>query len=132
GVEPGSQVLAVSLSGADAEIGERPEALVARITTALRRLCPAAREATVLDAVVTREHAATFRGVPGTAALRLGPRTRIANLALAGAWTATGWPATMEGAVRSGRAAAEVALAAVGHLRGRPVAGTDRLKEVVA
>lgn len=108
------QVLAVSLSGAEKEIGERPEVLIERISRALRDLFPEARSARVVDAVVTREHDATFRGVPGTAALRCGPVTGVRNLSLAGAWTDTGWPATMEGAVRSGRAAARAALVAVG------------------
>ena len=47
---------------------------------------------------------------PGMNAHRLRPRTSIRNLVLAGAWTATGWPATMESAVRSGRAAAQALL----------------------
>jgi squalene-associated FAD-dependent desaturase len=118
GVPAGSpnQVLAVSVSGADAEIGERPEKLIEAAITGLRRLFPSARGAEVLDAVVTREHDATFRGVPGTRALRFGPRTGLENLHVAGAWTDTGWPATMEGAVRSGRAAASSALSCVGRV----------------
>jgi uncharacterized protein with NAD-binding domain and iron-sulfur cluster len=79
----------------------------------LRELFPGARDATVLDGVVTREHAATFRAVPGTRVLRPGARTALRGLALAGAWTDTGWPATMEGAVRSGHAAAREVLAAL-------------------
>ncbi len=55
---------------------------------------------------VSREPAATFAGRPGTAGARQGVATSRANVARAGAWTATGWPATMEGAIRSGRAAA--------------------------
>jgi squalene-associated FAD-dependent desaturase len=55
---------------------------------------------------VSREPAATFAARPGTAALRPGPETGRPNVVRAGAWTATGWPATMEGAVRSGRRAA--------------------------
>ena len=60
--------------------------------------------------MVTREHAATFRAAPGTAALRPGTRTSVPGLFLAGAWTDTGWPATLEGAVLSGHAAARAAL----------------------
>jgi uncharacterized protein with NAD-binding domain and iron-sulfur cluster len=63
---------------------------------------------------VTREHAATFRAEPGARRLRPGPKTALPGLVLAGAWTDTGWPATMEGAVRSGAAAAREALAAFG------------------
>jgi uncharacterized protein with NAD-binding domain and iron-sulfur cluster len=72
---------------------------------------PAAREATVETFFVTREHGATFRAAPGARALRPGPRTALPGLLLAGTWTDTGWPATMEGAVRSGRAAAQIAIA---------------------
>jgi squalene-associated FAD-dependent desaturase len=64
--------------------------------------------AEVLWSRVSREPAATFAGRPGTAALRPGMRTGRPNVVRAGAWTATGWPATMEGAVRSGREAARV------------------------
>jgi len=109
GTERG-QCLAVSLSAADRWIGQRPEELIKTFAEALGELFPAARHAQILDAVVTREHEATFRGVPGTLALRPGPRTGCPGLAMAGAWTHTGWPATMEGAVRSGHAAAEAVL----------------------
>jgi uncharacterized protein with NAD-binding domain and iron-sulfur cluster len=135
GVEEGrfEQVLAVSLSGAENEIGERPQVLIERMSKALTDLFPAARRARVLDAVLTREHDATFRGVPGMAALRCGPETLVRNLSLAGAWTDTGWPATMEGAVRSGRGAARAALAAVGrsteHRTGIAAHQEDRSKE---
>ena len=68
----------------------------------------------MLDFFVTRERTATFDGAPGSAELRPGAGTGVPGLLLAGAWTATGWPATMEGAVRSGHAAADAALAAAG------------------
>ena len=51
---------------------------------------------------VTREKRATFRQVPGTAKLRPKAATELPGLVLAGSWTDTGWPDTMEGAVRSG------------------------------
>jgi hydroxysqualene dehydroxylase len=76
----------------------------------LLRLLPAARGARVVDRLVTKERAATFRARPGTAALRPPAQTAVPGLAVAGAWTDTGWPATMEGAVRSGRTAARAAL----------------------
>jgi squalene-associated FAD-dependent desaturase len=109
GLERG-QYLAISLSGADREIGERTEDLRARFLPALAELFPRARDARVERFFVTREPHATFRQSPGTAALRPGPRTRVPGLFLAGAWTDTGWPATMEGAVRSGLAAARAVL----------------------
>jgi uncharacterized protein with NAD-binding domain and iron-sulfur cluster len=77
---------------------------------ALLELLPAARHATVVDFFVTRERHATFRAAPGTAQFRPGTTTRLPGLALAGAWTATGWPATMESAVLSGEAAATALL----------------------
>jgi len=114
GAPAGWQYLAVSLSGAEQEMGMSADALRERYQPALRELFPRAREARVERFLVTREHAATFRGVPGTGALRPGPATAVPGLVLAGAWTATGWPATLESAVRSGHAAAEVALQALG------------------
>ncbi len=112
GLERG-QYLAVSLSAADAELDMTVDDLRARFLPALAALLPAAREARVQKFFVTREHAATFRAAPGARALRPGARTSIPGLVLAGAWTDTGWPATMEGAVRSGQTAAREALATV-------------------
>src|SRR5262249_42208634 len=111
------QCLAVSLSGADAYISRSVEELRAEFLPALAELFPAARDAEVLSFFVTREPRATFRGVPGSAAHRPGAATRIPGLYLAGAWSDTGWPATMEGAVRSGIAAAEAALGITGSAR---------------
>ena len=73
---------------------------------ALADLLPKARDANVAEFFVTRERRAEFRQVPGTGALRPAAATELPGLVLAGAWTATGWPDTMEGAVRSGVAAA--------------------------
>jgi uncharacterized protein with NAD-binding domain and iron-sulfur cluster len=108
---PRAQYLAVSLSAADDLVGLPAATLRERFLPALEALLPAARDATVLDSFVTREPHATFRGAPGQAALRPGPRTALPGLYVAGAWTDTGWPATMEGAVRSGVAAADALLA---------------------
>jgi squalene-associated FAD-dependent desaturase len=106
------QFLAISLSAADAELEMTVEELRDRYLRALAELLPAARDAVAETFFVTREHAATFRAAPGVRARRPGPQTEIPGLILAGAWTDTGWPATMEGAVRSGRAAARAALEA--------------------
>ncbi|MGH9101659.1 MAG: hydroxysqualene dehydroxylase, partial [Acidimicrobiales bacterium] len=114
------QCLGVSLSAADEWLGRRPHELVERFTVALCELFPSAMPARVLDAVVTKERWATFAARPGTAALRPGTRTGTPGLFLAGSWTDTGWPATMEGAVRSGVAAARAALVAVDHHRALP------------
>jgi squalene-associated FAD-dependent desaturase len=106
------QYLVVSLSAADAYVGLGLEALRARFLPAFEQLLPASRDAQVLDFFATREPAATFRGVPGSGRLRPGPDVGVPGVSLAGAWTDTGWPATMEGAVRSGHAAARLALPA--------------------
>jgi squalene-associated FAD-dependent desaturase len=100
------QYLAVSLSCAREYIGRKVEDLRAQFVPALEQLFPEASAARVELFFVTREQRATFRQGPGAAALRPGTRTQIEGLYLAGAWTDTGWPATMEGAVRSGIAAA--------------------------
>ncbi|MDQ3762779.1 MAG: hydroxysqualene dehydroxylase HpnE [Actinomycetota bacterium] len=104
------QYLAVSLSAADNVIDTPTAALRAQFLPELAALLPAMRDAQVRDFFVTRERHATFRPAPGTAALRPPVVTAARGLFLAGAWTATGWPATMEGAVRSGAAAASALL----------------------
>jgi squalene-associated FAD-dependent desaturase len=96
------QYLAVSLSAADEYVDVPAATLRERFVPALAELFPAAREATVTEFFVTRERRATFRQVPGTARLRPKAATNAPGLVLAGAWTDTGWPDTMEGAVRSG------------------------------
>ncbi|HTU05054.1 MAG TPA: hydroxysqualene dehydroxylase HpnE, partial [Trebonia sp.] len=96
------QYLAISLSAADEYVDVPAATLRERFLPALAELFPAAREATVTEFFVTRERRATFRQVPGTARLRPKAATNAPGLVLAGAWTDTGWPDTMESAVRSG------------------------------
>ena len=83
----------------------------------LLEVFPAAREARLLKATVIKETAATFSPEPGCDRWRPPQKAPVKNLFLAGDWTATGWPATMEGAVRSGYLAAEAILAAAGEPR---------------
>ncbi len=111
GVPPDCQYLAVSLSGAEREMRMSVDELRELYLPALSALLPRARNARVESFFATREHAATFRAVPGVTRLRPGAHTSTPGLVLAGAWTDTGWPATLEGAVMSGHAAAGVALA---------------------
>lgn len=108
------QYLALSQSAAQDEIDLPVAELRDRYLPELERLLPAARGATVRDFFVTRERTATFAPAPGVGALRPGPGTRADGVYLAGAWTATGWPATMESAVRSGLQASRAALTALG------------------
>jgi zeta-carotene desaturase len=100
---------------ASRRLTEMPRADV--IALALKELAeffPAAREAKLEKAHVVKEIRATFSARPGLEALRPRNRTHIGNLFLAGDWTKSGWPATMEGAVRSGYLAAEAVTAAAG------------------
>jgi len=80
----------------------------------LGEIFPASRDATLLRSWVVTEHGATFAVRPGVDGLRPPQRTPVEGLFLAGDWTATGWPATMEGAVRSGFLAAEGVLQDLG------------------
>ena len=112
GLQGGGQYLAISLSAADEQLATSADELVATMSAALAELLPAASRARVVDGRVTRERHATFRGVPGSAAHRAAAASGTSGLAFAGAWTDTGWPDTMEGAVRSGHAAARAALTA--------------------
>src|SRR5579859_5868483 len=100
------QFLAISLSAADQYVDVPAAALREQFLPALAELFPAARDAQVVEFFVTRERRATFRQGPGTARLRPAAATNLPGLVLAGAWTATGWPDTMESAVRSGLSAA--------------------------
>ena len=109
GLDDGRQCLAVSLSAAESYIGMASADLVSHFTAELARLLPAAADATVTESIVTREHSATFLGVPGTHSLRAGVESGLPGAYLAGAWSGTGWPATMEGAVRSGTEAGRLA-----------------------
>jgi squalene-associated FAD-dependent desaturase len=73
----------------------------------LREFFPGAREANLLKSTVIKEVHATYSPRPGIESHRPSPETVWPRIFLAGDWTATGWPATMEGAVRSGYAAAQ-------------------------
>jgi uncharacterized protein with NAD-binding domain and iron-sulfur cluster len=120
------QYLAVSMSAADNYVAARPADLGAQITEALRDLFPRAKDAKVLSTFVTKELHATFRASPGSSAHRASTRTLLPGLVLAGAWTATGWPPTMESAVRSGVSAARAVLVAAGQRSGLPPLTSDR------
>jgi squalene-associated FAD-dependent desaturase len=119
----GAQYLAISLSAADQYVDVPAAALREQFVPALAELFPAAREAQVTEFFVTRERRATFRQAPGTARRRPPPATNTPGLVLAGAWTATGWPDTMEGAVRSGLLAAIQLRQTVLSVPGHPAPG---------
>jgi hypothetical protein len=103
------QYLTVVSSGAPELEALRGRELVDLVAGAVtERLGPAG----LVWSRVSREPAATIAVRPGSEAHRPGPETGRPNVTRAGAWTGTGWPATMEGAVRSGLAAARALTAA--------------------
>lgn len=110
-VAPGEHYLQVVVSAARLFRGVGQEEIQRRILEELAHLFPVAVSARVVRVRVVTEHAATFSVVPGVDKWRPRQASPIANLFVAGDWTATGWPATMEGAVRSGYLAAEALLA---------------------
>ena len=80
----------------------------------IKEYFPETRGARLVQAHVIKEARATYSAVPGLESLRPKPETKYPNVFLAGDWTDTGWPATMEGAVRSGYRAAEAVAQAAG------------------
>jgi squalene-associated FAD-dependent desaturase len=108
--EPGVHYVQVVVSAARQFRGLDSEEVQGRVWDELRRLFPAARAAALLRTRVVTEHAATFSVVPGVDRWRPAQTAPFENLLVAGDWTATGWPATMEGAIRSGYLAAEALL----------------------
>jgi uncharacterized protein with NAD-binding domain and iron-sulfur cluster len=109
-VAPGEYYYQVVISAARRLRGAGHEEIQQRIGAEVANLFPLAGTATLLRSRVVTEHAATFSAVPDVDRFRAGQETPVANLFLAGDWTTTGWPATMEGAVRSGYLAAEAVL----------------------
>ncbi len=79
------------------------------VVAEVREAFPAAREAQLVEARIVTDPTAVLSVRPGVDEVRPAATTAVANLFLAGDWTATGWPSTMEGAVRSGRTAAAAA-----------------------
>ncbi len=104
---PGEHYLQVVVSASRDLRSLGRDEVQARVTAELARLFPKARVEAICRVKAITEHAATFSAVPGVDRWRPNQETPIANLFVAGDWTATGWPATMEGAVRSGYLAAE-------------------------
>jgi squalene-associated FAD-dependent desaturase len=95
-------------------IGASKADVVALALRELAEFFPAVKQAQLERSHVVKELRATFSARPGVEELRPGPVTASANLFLAGDWTRSGWPPTMEGAVRSGYLAAEAVTKAAG------------------
>ena len=108
------EYLQIVISASRGLVQRSQEQIVDLCRSELAKLIPETVKAELKRAIVVRENAATFSPEPGCDRWRPSQRTRFRNLFLAGDWTETGWPATMEGAVRSGYLAAEGILAAEG------------------
>ncbi len=98
--------LCCSLSAANAHVHRPSNELVEMCAAELRAVLPELRDAKLLNGAATRDREATF--VPSPGLRRPGAATTVPEVVIAGAWTDTGWPATMESAVRSGREAARL------------------------
>ena len=106
----GGHMVTISVSAAWKHIDLPREAIGAELAAEMAEVFPEAGNAALLNINVVKQREATFRCLPGANHLRPGPVTPITNLFLAGEWTRTGWPSTMEGAVRSGYNAAGAAM----------------------
>jgi squalene-associated FAD-dependent desaturase len=128
---PGSYVELV-VSASKTLVQKSREEILALATRELAEFFPIVKEAKVLKAAVIKEVYATYSVLPGLDPFRPPARTAWPRLFLAGDWTASGWPATMEGAVRSGYLAAEVLTESTGRRLGflvpdLPAAGLMKL-----
>jgi zeta-carotene desaturase len=111
--QPGQYLQAV-ISASHALTERSQQEIIDLCRSELAELVPATAGAELTRSVVIRENAATFSPQPGSDRWRPAQRTPIRNFFLAGDWTQTGWPATMESAVRSGYLAAEEILSMEG------------------
>jgi squalene-associated FAD-dependent desaturase len=132
GTETGSQYLQLVVSASYSLVEKSRQEIVDECLGEVRLVLPAARDANLVKSTVIKETAATFSPEPGCDRWRPAAVSPIRRLFLAGDWTATGWPATMEGAVRSGYQAAEAITAADGAPRkflqpDLPVEGLSRI-----
>jgi squalene-associated FAD-dependent desaturase len=110
----GSQYLQMVISASYDLIPKSRQEIIDLVLQEVRQALPRTREAQLVKATVIKETTATFSPEPGVDRWRPPQKTSIGKMFLAGDWTATGWPATMEGAVRSGYLAAEAVLHGVG------------------
>jgi squalene-associated FAD-dependent desaturase len=113
-VAPGENYLQIVVSAARQFQGLGHGEVQRRVVEELSQLLPDTASSKLLRARVVTEQSATFSAVPGVDRWRPVQASPIRNLFVAGDWTATGWPATMEGAVRSGYLAAEALLERLG------------------
>jgi squalene-associated FAD-dependent desaturase len=108
------QHIVISLSGAWEWQDKTKQELREIFTAEMAKAFPAANSATITKFTVVKMLEATFRVSPGSQKLRLSQRTPLPGFYLAGDWTDTGWPSTMESAVRSGNLAVQYIVEDIG------------------
>jgi squalene-associated FAD-dependent desaturase len=131
-VRKSGQYLQLVISASYDLLKKSREEIVDLCLKEVRQALPGAREAQLIKTTVIKEATATFSPEPGVDRWRPPQETKTPGLYLAGDWTQTGWPATMEGAVRSGYLAAEAVLRSAGSSQkflqaDLPVTGLSRL-----
>jgi squalene-associated FAD-dependent desaturase len=114
GEENGGQYLQLVISASYSLAARSRQEIIALCLEELREVLPATRQATLVKGTVVKEMSATFSPAPGSDRWRPVQKSPLSGLFLAGDWTLTGWPSTMEGAVRSGYLAAEAILSDAG------------------
>ena len=110
----GGQYLQLVISASYSLASRSRQEIIALCLEELRGVLPATRKATLVKGTVVKEMSATFSPAPGSDRWRPTQKSPLSGLFLAGDWTLTGWPSTMEGAVRSGYLAAEAILSDAG------------------
>jgi len=130
--QPHGQYLQLVISASYDLLRKSREEIIDLCLKEVRQALPGAREAQLVKATVIKEASATFSPEPGVDRWRPAQETNTPRLFLAGDWTATGWPATMEGAARSGYLAAEGVLRSAGYpqeflVSDLPASGLSRL-----
>jgi zeta-carotene desaturase len=114
GEENDGQYLQLVISASYDLVARSRQEIIELCLNELREVFPAIRGATLVKGTVVKETSATFSPAPGSDQWRPAQKSPLAKLFLAGDWTSTGWPSTMEGAVRSGYLAAEAILSDTG------------------
>jgi zeta-carotene desaturase len=114
GGDSNMQYLQLVISASYSLTSRSRQEIIALCLEELREVLPATRVATLVKGTVVKEMSATFSPTPGSDLWRPTQKSPLSGLFLAGDWTSTGWPSTMEGAVRSGYLAAEAILSDAG------------------
>ena len=113
-IEAQGQYLQLVISASYSLVPRSRQEIIELCINELRGVLPAIRDAKLVKGTVVKETSATFSPAPGSDQWRPPQKSPLTGLFLAGDWTSTGWPSTMEGAVRSGYLAAEAILSDLG------------------